>query len=348
MSTKKNKWAIPAVIAALIVICAVIAVVVMRQSAKNSGEYVSLGDYQVTEAHFKYFITKGYDAAYAETGVSDASLLDQTIDGVKADKWIRDYAVKEAQRYLLVNKLFDDLGLELTDEDKQTVNQRFDDQWYTNGRVAVFGPMGIVEETYGDILTAEKKQERLTEYYADELKAELTEEQITDRFKTDHAAAEYIALNYVNGNNESTLDMFNDYKFLLENGEDFEGLLTDTAQGGDSFVVTSVNSDTGKRDVVFDRFGSIFPRNFIKELFAEDIGDIIYYDDSPNMIYVIAKRVDVMADPTNISEYRDETVNTLIGDLYSQRLESEASTNKFSVNKVNADSFDIRGLYGME
>jgi hypothetical protein len=66
------------------------------------------------------------------------------------------------------------------------------------------------------------------------------------------------------------------------------------------------------------------------------------------MIYVIAKRVDVMADPANISEYRDETVNTLIGDLYAQRLETEASTIKFSVNKVNTDSFDIRRLYGME
>ena len=342
MVMRMNRKIIP-VILAVLMICALFT----GCSEKNSGEYVSLGEYEITEAHYKYFITKGYDAAFELTGVSDMGLLEEKIDGVSGDKWIKDYAVKLAKRYLLVNRLFDEAGLELTDEDTRAVQTRFDDEWYYTGRLSVYGPMGVVEDTYMDILTNEKKQEKLAEHYADELKGTVTDAQVEERFQRDYASARYIALNYVNGDNESTLDRYNEYKEQLEGGKTLDELISELQNSGDKFVITSIDGGTGKRDVVFTRTGSIFPLRFVNELFDTEVGGVIYYDDTANMIYVIAQRTDIMADGANLEAYRTEVIDSLVSEMYTERLDTEAERYDFSVNKSNTGGIDIKSLYGL-
>ncbi|MBQ6539605.1 MAG: hypothetical protein IJL71_01080 [Oscillospiraceae bacterium] len=347
MKKKTRNFIIAAVIITAIIAGAVIICTAAANRHNNKAEYTALGDEEITRGHYIYFCTRGYDEAYSLTGISDASLFDAKIDGVKAEKWMENYAVSQAKRYLAANKMFDDAGLELTEEDKQALDDRFTEEWYNTGRISVYGPMGVEEDVYMDILTTEKKIEKLTEYYRDELEGQLTDSEIEDCFAENFASAVYVAMHYIDTESKSTLEEYEAYCEEVKNGRPAAELAKELRDSGKEYIVTSIDGETGKTDVVFERSGSIFPLNFIKELFAAEVGEAIFYDDSPNMIYVIAQKTDLLKDPSNLEAHRDEVVEILLSDLMESKIESEIDTYNFSVNKSSTGSIDIKELYGM-
>jgi hypothetical protein len=347
MKAKTKTEIIVTLIVVAVLVVGIFLALKLSENESIEVEYVSLGESEITRGHYIYFCTRAYDMAYEKTGISDATLFDTDIDGTDATVWMREQAIGQAKRYLAANKMFDDAGLELSEDDLKAIDDAVMDEWYYNGRLSVYGPMGVDELTYTDMITTEKKIERLAEHYSAELESGLTDEDLSACLTENYASAEYIAINYVNSDNESTLEEYEGYVDEVKNGRPMEELISEIGESGKEYIVTSRDGDSGKDQVVFPKTGSIFPLNFIHELFAADVGDVIAYDDSPNMIYVLAIKTDVLGDGDNLAEYHDEIVDILLSDLFEDRLAGEIETYKFSVNSRNTNNVDIKALYGI-
>ncbi|MBQ4039817.1 MAG: hypothetical protein IJC91_01675, partial [Oscillospiraceae bacterium] len=126
--SKNKKLTIIIAAAALIVIIGIVLAVLFLGDDGSDG-YMSLDTYKVSDQHYTYFCTKGYDAAYQATGIGDSSLWDAEIDGVKTEKWIKEYAIEEAKRFLVINKMFEEAELSFTQDELFAIDDEVENAW---------------------------------------------------------------------------------------------------------------------------------------------------------------------------------------------------------------------------
>ena len=339
----KNKKLVVALIVAVVIVAGTILGVTLFKNSDNDS-YLTLDTYKVTEAHYTYYCTKGYDAAYVELGVADASIWDQDIDGMKTEDWIKNYANEQAKRYLVVNKLFNELGLEFTQEEIYAINDEVNELWTYGGIGNVFEKKGVPQLIYNDIYTTEKRVEKLTEYFASELSQSITEDDIKAYLADNYASVIYFAMSYTNADSESTLEEYEGYCKEVENGKSLEALVKEIDASGNEFVVTSIDSGDGRTDTIITKTGSGFPIEYVDTLFAAENGTVIPYDDTAANIYVLSQRMDILADDYYLEKYRSEITDALLVERYEDKISEETADYDVDINRV-AKTFDVEKLY---
>lgn len=80
-------------------------------------------------------------------GTAEITVFTETIDGKPASAWLKDYALDRVKRYVAVEKLFDEYGLNLSDEDNQAVNDYISSLDTDLGYYAQY--YGIEESSFG-------------------------------------------------------------------------------------------------------------------------------------------------------------------------------------------------------
>lgn len=70
----------------------------------------------------------------SELDVKDDNVVkEQKMDGVSSEEWIKNKALEYCQRYVAIEKKFDELDLSLTEEESKDVENTIDSFWDTNG-----------------------------------------------------------------------------------------------------------------------------------------------------------------------------------------------------------------------
>lgn len=339
----KKKTLIIVLIAVLVILIATI-LGLTQFNGKDNDSYLTLDTYKITEAHYTYYCTKGYDAAYVATGAAGASIWDQKIDGKKTDEWIKDYAIEESKRYLVANKLFNELGLEFTQEEIYAINDEVNELWLYGGLGGVYEDMGIEQVIYNDIITTEKRIEKLTEYYKDELSQSITEEDMEAYLVENYASVIYFAMSYTDAESESTLGQYEAYCKEVENGKSLETLVKELHASDNKFIVTSIAKEVGRNDTVITASGSGFPLEYVSALFEAEAGEIVPFDDTAANIYVLSQRTDILADNYYMNMYRDDITNALLAERYEDKISEETASYDVDINRV-ANRFDVEALY---
>ncbi|MBE6949599.1 MAG: hypothetical protein E7456_07130 [Ruminococcaceae bacterium] len=338
-----KKKIIIALIAAVIVIVGVVLGITLLGN-DDSNAYLTLDTYTVTEDHYIYYCTKGFDAAYIETGIGDNTIWEQEIDGTKTEKWIKNYANEQAVRYLVVNKLFNELGLEFTREEIYAINDEVNNKWLYSGIGNVYEGFGVDQLVYNDIYTTEKRVEKLTEYFSEELSQSITEDEIEAYLVENYASVIYFAMSYTDGDSESTLEDYENYCRQVENGKSLEALVKELEASDNEFIVTSAASGNGRTDTVITGTNSGFPLDYVTALFEAENGTIIPYDDTAGNIYVLSQRTDILADDYYLEHYRSEITNILLTDRYEEKIQEETESYDVDIHRA-AKSFDVEALY---
>lgn len=340
---KSKKTLIIALTAVVIIAVGIFLGVVLTRD-NDTGDYLTLDSYRVTEQHYIYYCARGYDAAYVETGIYDSSIWDQKIDGKNTADWIKSYADKQAERYLVVNKLFNELGLEFTKEEISVINDEVNELWVYGGVGNAYEKMGIEQIIYNDIYTTEKRGEKLAAYFSEELGQSISETDIESYLNENYASVIYFAMSYTDGNSESTQDQYEAYCKEVENGKSLEELVKEIEASDNEFVVTSIASGNGRTDTIITASGSGFPLDYVQELFEAENGALVPYDDAAGNIYVLSQRRDILADNYYLELYHDEIVDALLSARLEDKLAASADEYQVKIHRA-AKSFDVEALY---
>ena len=110
--------------------CAIVCAVSMCGCADN-GYIGTIGGMQIPSGIYLYNVeftayNKAADMVKEEKGDSagtgEITVFTETIEGKPASSWIKDYSLEQLKRYVAIENLFNEHGLELSTEDKENVN----------------------------------------------------------------------------------------------------------------------------------------------------------------------------------------------------------------------------------
>lgn len=340
----KRKRVLLVVICVLLVVCGLVTVFFLLGGQGEGGDgFLELDGNIINESHFIYYCTLGYDEAYRLTGVNGEELWSEKIEGKKAEQWIKNHAVELCKRYLIVNRLFDQSGMTLDEDDLNDIETTVYNEWWYYGRLTVYGPMGVDEETYTDIITMEKKSEKLAKYYEDELN--VTEDAVKSYLRGNYTSFIYISMYYYNDAGESAIGEYEALCRQVEEGKSVGRLASELAEESSELITVSADPEAGRLDVAVKLGGSGFPDEFLSEMFDAAVGDVIYYDDTANLTYTISERTDILAGNYFLDTYREEITDVLLLERLDAKISGEAGDYQISVSKRNINGLDVRSLY---
>lgn len=156
---------------------------------------VKSGEYTVPAGVYLGYLTDAYyTAAYSVTD-TETDLFDQEIDGKKAADYIKDTAMNSVERYLLVEKLFDEYKLSFTEDETEVFEATLENYWASLS--TLYEENGCGKESYKKILLTDEKAQKIFEYYYSEEGVEaVSEKERKEFFTNNYAKIKYIDVQY--------------------------------------------------------------------------------------------------------------------------------------------------------
>lgn len=158
-------------------------------------------------------------------------LYSSQIDGVDSKQWIYDRATELMQEYAAVEAKFDEYGLTLSDDDKQSAQIYLDQIWDYAGDY--YTSMGVSENSYKSIfLNSSKKQKLFETIYSEGGEKAVSDDEIKTYLDENYALINYIDVELKDGEGNllksdgkaERMEMLNSYIERYNNGEDFDEL----------------------------------------------------------------------------------------------------------------------------
>lgn len=158
-------------------------------------------------------------------------LYSSQIDGVDSKQWIYDRATELMQEYAAVEAKFDEYGLTLSDDDKQSAQVYLDQIWDYAGDY--YTSMGVSENSYKSIfLNSSKKQKLFEAIYSEGGEKAVSDDEIKTYLDENYALINYIDVELKDGEGNllksdgkaERMEMLNSYIERYSNGEDFDEL----------------------------------------------------------------------------------------------------------------------------
>lgn len=158
-------------------------------------------------------------------------LYSSQIDGVDLKQWIYDRATELMQEYAAVEAKFDEYGLTLSDDDKQSAQVYLDQIWDYAGDY--YTSMGVSENSYKSIfLNSSKKQKLFETIYSEGGERAVSDDEIKTYLDENYALINYIDVELKDGEGNllksdgkaERMEMLNSYIERYNNGEDFDEL----------------------------------------------------------------------------------------------------------------------------
>ena len=124
------------------------------------------GDDELPIGVYIYYLYSAYLEAGSQVD-SETAVLDAEIEGQDAQQWIKDLALNYVQAYYYIGDKFDELGLELTEEDLENVENTAINFWNYYG--STLEDLGISQDSFEKAyaLYGEKFQQVMKAMYAE-------------------------------------------------------------------------------------------------------------------------------------------------------------------------------------
>ncbi|MCI7233729.1 MAG: hypothetical protein MR546_07455 [Oscillospiraceae bacterium] len=158
-------------------------------------------------------------------------LYSSQIDGVDSKQWIYDRATELMQEYAAVEAKFDEYGLTLSDDDKQSAQVYLDQIWDYAGDY--YTSMGVSENSYKSVFLNSSKRQKLFEtIYSEGGEKAVSDDEIKTYLDENYALINYIDVELKDGEGNllksdgkaERMEMLNGYMERYNNGEDFDEL----------------------------------------------------------------------------------------------------------------------------
>ena len=190
------------------------------------------GDTELSAGIYIYNLLNEYYAAMDHMTDTDTDVLNITIDDKPSREWILEKTKEDLKKYIAVENKFTELGMELSEDDKNTVDYIINQMW------PVYGTMmegyGIGEQSYRSCYTNSMKNDEIfLKYYDKDGITPVSDDEIKQYMTDNYARVNYIALNLkdADGNllksdgKADVMKMAEEYLQRAEDGEDFDALV---------------------------------------------------------------------------------------------------------------------------
>ncbi len=227
---------------------------------------ITSGKYEITSAMYSYYLTVADSEARnkvsesADTEAKDFSFLDQSIDGVKYEKYVKDLALEKCHRHVALQKICDELGVKLDDETTKNIKDNAAAMWAGNtyylGESQIFQGNGVYYATYEKAMLNQSLYSELFEskYGKDGTEA-VSAESIAAALTENYAAVYSLSIDYSGDEKPDTAKLKEElktYQARLDKGEDFAKVKADfdaaqkakTESGSSSTTSSSTSSTT--------------------------------------------------------------------------------------------------------
>lgn len=189
-------------------ITAIVMVLIMALSLTACGDtswIVKVDDTTVNSGVYIYYQTIGYSDAVNQLAAEDInyyymmmygqSLLEEKLGEQTVEDYTNEYALSMCKQYVVVEKLFDELGLELTDEDLAKVKAEVNNLWKNSSEA--LEKAGIGKASVEKIAISSLKEEKIfNSYYEVGGTNGTTEDDIKGYLAENYVRAKYITIPY--------------------------------------------------------------------------------------------------------------------------------------------------------
>ncbi len=187
-------------------IAAVCAAALMSLSLTACGDtswvYKS-GESTISSGVYLGYLTQGYLNGQSESDFDTEvkNIWKQKISGKSYKDYVTDYAKNASARYIAIEQKFEELGLELSDEDNQTIETQVYYLWDLYGMgAAYYQPNGTSKESFTKIITSSIKEDLIFEkYYGEGGLEEVPEKDLIKELLDNYADVNYFAMSFSDG-----------------------------------------------------------------------------------------------------------------------------------------------------
>lgn len=308
------------------------------------------GDDELPIGAYIYYLYSAYLEAGSQVD-SETSVLDAEIEGQDAEQWIKDLALNYVQAYYYISDKFDELGLELTEEDLVNVENTASSFWSYYG--STLEKLGISQDSFEKAyaLYGEKFERVMKAMYGEGGELALEDGALEEYYCGAYINYEYFSASLTTTNEDGeSVDLTDDEKADLK--ETFEGYvkkinageltMSEAADeyaeesGTDSSLMSPVCvKSENMSTLVFDALNSV------KE------GEAAFVESTSG--YLVVRKL-------SVKDYYDEYVansedqqftllTELKGEEYSDYvLEQAASVEGVELNQAAMDSIKVSSL----
>ena len=170
------------------------------------GEQINAGIY-IYYSYASYMeLTQTLQSQNSKLDVKDDNVVkEQKMDGVSSEEWIKNKALEYCQRYVAIEKKFDELDLSLTEEESKDVESTIDSFWDTNGET--YEKNGISKNSVKSVLeNTYMTNEVFLYYYGVDGEEGTTEDDLKQYYEENNARVRYIKFDLTDGKGEALDD----------------------------------------------------------------------------------------------------------------------------------------------
>lgn len=237
----------------------------------------AVGDVEIPSGLFLLYQQMSYNEAADLVEDPEQDVLKQQVEGVDAAEWIRTKTLEKIDRYVGIGQTADELGVELTAEQTETVQQIASSQW--EAYEENYSDNGIGEESLVLAFTAEQKATLLLDaIYGPEGTEPVSTGYLTTYIKKNYAQLEYFSLPIMTSNYTMATDEQHDELVqmakdaaskLMDEGADFATVATETVQAAYDLLEAEMPEDADAlQTTIVSREGSGLDEATVNNIFS--------------------------------------------------------------------------------
>ncbi|MFA5657862.1 MAG: hypothetical protein WC900_01075 [Oscillospiraceae bacterium] len=313
-------------------------------------------------------IRAGIYISYLLAGYSDSSsklsdegitedLWNQQVEGKGISDYIKDYATQKCKEYIGTEKMFDEMGLVLTEKDEKAVELQTDTDWDNNDDYYML--RGVSKQSIFDLNLNEAKSEMIFDaYYEEGGISAPAEQEILDELKKTYAPVNVISIKLTDDEGNALDEASKAQKLAeaqeladkLENGEDFVTVYDqyfeiekdDTTTDSSAEDVAEEEPDLKKYEtIVYDGMHSYYsyPEVIISLMLEMEAGEVRVMTEYEGYAFVVLK-TDILADEEYVEKYSRSSLISLKRDEFNELLSQYCSSYNVEINQKAYDRYD--------
>lgn len=305
----------------------------------------------ISSGIYHYFLFESYQQAVDKLSTDGNTMTDlsgQAIDGKDASVWVRDTAVDHCKSMLATEKMFEDKGLSLSDDETREAQENTDSVWENSGET-LSDKYGIDKESFHQAysiypLEVDKLFDTI---YGKDGENQISDEEITTFYNENYVnmliyskiayngEGEDDGVDHSNDTAEKIDEQFKSYAEMINTGAKTINEVSDMIKQTDSldtdpFVNQLINKNSADVPAAI--------KNVIMEL---EVGKAAY--TKFNEVFFLFYKQDNAAVPIDLSdeEEREKILFDMNSANFEEMIEETKNNMQFSINEAVINGFDI-------
>lgn len=368
-----------------LVFLTIFAVVFSMAGCGDTSWIVKVDDVTVNAGMYIYYQGAGYTAGVYELSEEDStyyyyylfgySLLDETVNGQSMSDYMSDYAVDMCKQYVVIQKLFEELGLELTETELANIETSVANTWESYSET--YEAAGISEDTVRKVAEITMMEEDIfNAYYEVGGLNGTTEDDIKDYLEDNYARIKYITFEFSESADDAIdedykaemLEIANSYLERAEAGESMDDLIaeydeilaaaeaeeeedsedeTEDTEEEVEEVEVEEEVDEYANEYIISIEGTSPSEKFVNYVFTVcNVGEYTVIQD--DTCFYLVERLDILERDDLYEANRDSYLEALFDEDYTTLINEKLATYEVEVNENSIKRYTAERALGMD